>query len=103
MKTAEILGGLAHTVPADLKKALLAHPKSLAVWNDITPIARNEWLCWLEGAVLNETRDRRLHRTWKELSEGIRRPCCWMGCVHRTDKAMSPSQKWVLSRQKAKK
>lgn len=81
--TLRIPGGTVHRLPADLKKALAIHPKGLAAWNDITPLARNEWICWVEGAKLIETRDRRVMRTYKELAEGVRRPCCWPGCMHR--------------------
>jgi hypothetical protein len=75
--------GTVHKIPKDLKKALLAHPSALVLWNDITPLARNEWICWVEGAKLIETRARRVMRTHKELVEGMRRPCCWPGCMHR--------------------
>lgn len=81
--TTKILSGTVHKLPADLKKALLAHPSALALWNDITPLARNEWICWVEGAKLIETREKRVARTHKELVEGMRRPCCWPGCMHR--------------------
>lgn len=100
--TKSLSDGIAHKVPADLRKALLASPKAVAAWEDITPIARNEWLCWVENAKLIETRKRRIQRTPAELEEGIRRPCCWVGCVHRTDKEMSATQKWVMSRGKQK-
>lgn len=76
-------GGTVHTMPADLRKALLSDDKALAAWQDITPLARNEWICWVEGAKLIETRDRRVERTHTELAEGMRRPCCWPGCMHR--------------------
>jgi hypothetical protein len=98
----EISGGVVHHMPADLKKALTSNPEALAVWEDITPLARNEWICWVENAKLIETRNRRIERTAAELVEGMRRPCCWIGCIHRTDKAMSASQKWVIDRQAKK-
>ena len=79
----KVLGGTVHKLPADLRKALVAHPDSLVVWHDITPLARNEWICWVEGAKLIETRERRIQRTYTELVEGKRRPCCWPGCMHR--------------------
>lgn len=82
-KTKEILSGTVHKLPTDLKKALLADKKALEAWNDITPLARNEWICWVEGAKLIETRSRRVGRTQTELVEGMRRPCCWPGCIHR--------------------
>ena len=83
MKTQEIPAGTVHKIPADLRQALLSHPDGLQAWNDITPLARNEWICWVEGAKLIETRKRRVKRTHIELSEGVRRPCCWPGCMHR--------------------
>jgi uncharacterized protein YdeI (YjbR/CyaY-like superfamily) len=83
MKLTTIPGGTIHKLPADLKKALKSHPKALAAWNDITPLARNEWICWVEGAKLIDTRKRRIQRAHDELEEGMRRPCCWPGCIHR--------------------
>ena len=71
-----------HRLPADLKKAL-SGPAALAAWNDITPLARNEWLCWVTSAKKPETRSHRIERTRTELVEGKRRPCCWPGCPHR--------------------
>lgn len=88
---------LVHIMPPDLKKALLADDESVTAWNTITPLARNEWVCWVENAKLIETRNRRIKRTHDELIEGKRRPCCWIGCIHRTDKEISPSIKAVLS------
>lgn len=97
-----ISAGTVHKMPADLRKALLATPKVLALWEDITPLARNEFICWVENAKQIETRKRRIQRSCEELLEGKRRPCCWVGCIHRTDKPLSPSVKWVLSRQAKK-
>jgi uncharacterized protein YdeI (YjbR/CyaY-like superfamily) len=72
-----------HKIPADLKKALGAEPKALELWEDITPLARNEWICWVISAKKEETRARRIRRTKEELLDGMRRPCCWAGCPHR--------------------
>ena len=83
MITTTILDGVVHKMPTDLRKALLANKDGLKAWNDITPLARNEWICWVEGAKLIDTRKHRVERTHKELAEGIRRPCCWPGCMHR--------------------
>lgn len=83
MQTLTIPGGTVHKLPTDLKKALLAHKSVLDIWNDITPLGRNEWICWVEGAKLIETRKRRVERVYTELAEGMRRPCCWPGCMHR--------------------
>jgi hypothetical protein len=98
MAAKEISGGVAHKMPADLRKALAADAKVMALWEDITPLARNEFICWVENAKQIETRARRIRRTYEELLEGNRRPCCWLGCIHRTDKPMSRSQKFVTGR-----
>jgi uncharacterized protein YdeI (YjbR/CyaY-like superfamily) len=103
MTTKEISGGTVHKMPADLNKALVANPKVLTLWEDITPLARNEFICWVENAKQIETRSRRIRRTGEELLEGKRRPCCWVGCTHRKDKPVSPSVQWVLDKQKAAK
>lgn len=94
--------GVAHQVPDDLRRAIVSTPAALDIWEDITPLARNEWICWVESAKLEETRSRRIARTRKQLAEGKRRPCCWSGCIHRSDKPISPSAQWVLDRQSKK-
>lgn len=101
MAVKKISGGTVHKMPADLRKALAADSKVLALWEDITPLARNEFICWVENAKQIETRQRRIKRTCEELLEGKRRPCCWVGCIHRQDKPMSSSQKWVLSKSRS--
>ena len=97
--TKRISGGTAHELPADLRKALAADPKALAKWEDLTPLSRNEWICWALYVKTPEKRKEHVDRVVSELKEGMRRPCCWYGCVHRKDKALSASQKFVLSRQ----
>lgn len=76
-------GGVVHELPADLRAALIANAIALAAWLDITPLARNEFICWVEDAKQDATRARRIRRTQEELEEGMRRPCCWPGCKHR--------------------
>jgi hypothetical protein len=76
-------GGVVHELPADLREALIASSAALAAWRDITPLARNEFVCWVEDAKQERTRERRIRRTLEELEEGQRRPCCWPGCKHR--------------------
>jgi hypothetical protein len=93
-----ISSGTVHKLPADLRKALTSSRKALAAWEDITPLARNEWICWVESVKKQETREDHIRRVPEELIEGMRRPCCWIGCVHRTDKVVSPSQKYVLGK-----
>ena len=101
IKTA-ISSGVAHKIPADLRKALTADRKALAAWEDITPLARNEWICWTISVKMPETRKEHVDRVVSELKEGMRRPCCWPGCIHRTDKKLSPSQKFILGRRSKK-
>ena len=85
-------------MPADLHKALLAAPRAKAAWQTLTPLARNEWICWTVTVKQQKTRDDHVKRVISELQEGMRRPCCWLGCIHRTDKQISPSVQWVLDK-----
>ena len=79
----KVPGGVVHRLPADLRRALIANATALDAWKDITPLARNEFICWVEDAKQETTRERRIRRTQEELGEGQRRPCCWPGCKHR--------------------
>ena len=76
-------GGVVHDLPKDLECALMADSKALATWQDITPLARNEWICWVESAKKAETRHKRIDWGRENLGKGQRRPCCWPGCPHR--------------------
>jgi len=78
-----ISGGAVHDLPAELEEALKLDRRALATWEDITPLARNEWICWIESAKKPETRRKRIVWGCESLSEGKRRPCCWPGCPHR--------------------
>ncbi len=89
MTNKAIAGGVVHGVPADLRKALTSAPAALAAWQDITPLARNEWICWIESVKKQETRDSHVRRLVEELVEGKRRPCCWAGCPHLGKKKVS--------------
>jgi uncharacterized protein YdeI (YjbR/CyaY-like superfamily) len=84
MAEKQIAQGVVHKVPADVRKVLMSAPAVLAVWNnDITPIARNEWICWIESVKKIETRNDHIRRLQEDLLKGKRRPCCWAGCIHR--------------------
>lgn len=83
MATASLPGGTVHSLPSNIKEMLLAHPAALATWTDITPLARNEWICWITSGKKDETRTKRLAVGADKLSAGERRPCCWPGCPHR--------------------
>ncbi|HET7814076.1 MAG TPA: YdeI/OmpD-associated family protein [Candidatus Baltobacteraceae bacterium] len=103
MPKTELACGVVHDVPADLRKTLAADRKAVEAWESLTPLARNEWICWVLSVKKAETRAEHVERVRKQLKEGKRRPCCWIGCVHRTDKAISPSVQYVLSRQRKAK
>ncbi len=83
MNKKEIATGVVHKVPVDLRKAIVSSPAARTAWEDITPLARNEWICWVESVKKPETRRKHIKRTRTELVEGKRRPCCWAGCPHR--------------------
>ena len=79
----QVSGGVVHQLPVDLREALVADDTVLETWEDITPLARNEFICWVEDAKQAKTREWRILRAREELEEGKRRPCCWPGCKHR--------------------
>jgi hypothetical protein len=81
-----------------MRKALAADKAALAKWEDLTPLARNEWICWVTFVKKEETRKEHAERMIRQLKEGKRRPCCWIGCIHRTDKKVSPSVRGILKR-----
>ena len=83
MSEGKISGGTVHALPTDLRKVIIAHPKVLQLWEDITPLARNEWICWITSGKKEETRNIRIMKGLSKLSSGMRRPCCWAGCTHR--------------------
>jgi hypothetical protein len=92
----ELLHGTVHQAQGDLQAALQSDAGVFALWQALTPLGRNEFICWIDDAKQDATRQRRIKRTVEELLEGKRRPCCWAGCLHRTDKAPSRWQQDVL-------
>ena len=94
--------GTVHRAGEDLEAALRSNTEVLALWQGLTALGRNEFICWVEDAKKAETRERRIARTCEELLEGKKRPCCWAGCIHRTDKAPSKWQQAVLIDGKSK-
>ena len=82
-----IPGGVVHALPGDLQEALELRSAALATWDEITPLARNEWICWIESAKKPATRRKRIEWGCSNLSDGKRRPCCWPGCPHRPKRA----------------
>ncbi|HIA91912.1 TPA: hypothetical protein EYO12_02215 [Candidatus Saccharibacteria bacterium] len=96
MNKIELSAGIHHKLPSDLAAALAETDEIIQLWEAITPIARNEFICWVEDAKQDKTRARRIERTVEELLDGQKRPCCWVGCIHRTDKKPSKWQQDVL-------
>lgn len=76
-----------HAVPKDLKEVLSSDLSLLSQWNSLTPLARNEWICWVTIVKKAETRKEHLARLSAEILKGKRRPCCWPGCPHRRPSA----------------
>lgn len=83
MSRKKIASGVVHSVPEDLQRAIVASPGVLAIWEGITSLARNEWICWVTFGKKVETRTIRIQKTISKLKSGMRRPCCWAGCPHR--------------------
>src|SRR5690606_14604294 len=102
MSTQKVSGGVVHTLPKDLREALRVDSQAFALWENLTPLARNEWICWTTSVKKAETRQQHVERVVSELKEGKRRPCCWIGCIHRTDKEISPSVKYILNKKQSK-
>lgn len=88
--------GTVHEAREDLRAAIEGDAALLALWQGLTPLGRNEFICWVDDAKQAATRARRIVRTCEELAEGRKRPCCWAGCIHRTDKAPGRWQQAVL-------
>lgn len=91
MTIRKIEEGVVHNVPDDLKNVLSSLPELLEKWNKLTPIARNEWICWTTIVKQEKTRKEHINRLRDEILEGKKRPCCWPGCPHRYPNA----KKWV--------
>lgn len=72
-----------HKIPRDLSKALISDNKAVYNWEKLTPLARNEWICWVISVKKESTRQAHIFRLLKEIRIGKKRPCCWYGCQHR--------------------
>ena len=81
MTNSNLPSGTVHTIPKDWQQALIKNNLA-SIWNDITPLARNEWICWVDSAKKADTRTRRIDVGVSKLKSGMRRPCCWAGCPH---------------------
>jgi len=87
-------------MPNDLNKAFLIHSKAKTKWEDLTPLARRDFITWIEGAKQPETRARRIAKTCAILPAGKRRPCCYSIMPANFYKALgvSPKAKAQLSK-----
>ncbi|HQM52573.1 MAG: YdeI/OmpD-associated family protein [Candidatus Aureabacteria bacterium] len=83
MTAHKLADGTVHTLPADFRKAIERDGAAKSLWAGITPLARNEWICWVASAKQEATRKRRIEVGIDKMRKGIRRPCCWPGCPHR--------------------
>jgi len=88
-------------VPADFREALQATKsseveKAQAVWRDITPMARRDWVLWIISAKQEATRVRRIENACDMLASGKRRPCCMPGIGWRTkDADITAKETWL--------
>ncbi len=89
-KNAIVKVGIVHELPEDLLQLLQDDSTLLLLWNNLTDIQRNEWICWVTIVKKIETRKEHLQRLQNEIKEGKKRPCCWPGCPHRNKN----SRKW---------
>ena len=78
-----ISSGVVHSITPNIHQLLTSKPNVLEIWESITPLARNEWICWIESAKKQETKDRRMRIMCEKLLSKMHRPCCWPGCPHR--------------------
>ena len=83
MNSSQLSHGVVHKLSSDISEALSERKDIIELWESLTPLARNEFICWVEDAKQEKTRSRRIRRTVEELFEGKKRPCCWAGCIHR--------------------
>lgn len=94
MTKISVATGVVHKVPKDLQNILLSNTGVLEAWNKLTPLARNEWICWVTIVKKAQTRSEHLKRLYEDMGKGKKRPCCWPGCPHRRPSA----QKWFTKK-----
>mgnify|MGYP003887334591 CR=1 FL=1 len=72
-----------HKLPADFRKVIESARVAKKLWEDITPLARNGWICWVTSAKKDGNRKQRISVGLDKMHKDMRRPCCWAGCPHR--------------------
>jgi uncharacterized protein YdeI (YjbR/CyaY-like superfamily) len=80
-------------MPADLNRIFTSNPKVKAKWNELTPIARRDFISWIEGAKQQDTRKRRIDRIPSMLASGKKRPCCYAIVPMNLYKALNANSK----------
>ena len=93
MATQKTTSNFRHRLPADMRAVLTGNKEVQNRWKELTPLARNEWICWVTIVKKEETRKDHLKRLSEDLRSGKKRPCCWPGCPHRRESA----KKWFKS------
>ena len=83
----ELKEGVVHTIPDDLREVLESSSELSLLWNALTSLARNEWICWVTIPKQQKTRDEHLKRLPVDMRDAHKRPCCWPGCPHRNPNA----------------
>ena len=71
----------------DIQAVLKKNKDVSAIWDTLTPLSKNEWICWVTIVKKKETREEHLVRLCEDIRRGKRRPCCWPGCPHRRPNA----------------
>ncbi len=88
MAKKKVSGGEVHEIPDDMANQIILLPDILKIWEDLSSLARNEWICWVESANKDETRNKRIKWMLTHLRNGKKRPCNWQGCIHRKKKEL---------------
>lgn len=80
-------------LPADLRKVFATAPQAKAQWSDLTPLARRDFIMWIDSARQAETRKRRIESIPSRLASGKRRPCCFAIVPLNLHKALAATPK----------
>ena len=83
MSQKTLYDGAFHKLPLQLKNELIIDKSVFKLWNKLTTLGRNEYICWVISVKKPETRKNHIDRVVTDLLAGKRRPCCWAGCPHR--------------------
>lgn len=76
-----------HDVPKTVLSVLKKDSALTELWNGLTEIQRNEWVCYVTTGAKSETREKHIRRMVSDMKAGKKIPCCWPGCPHRRPKA----------------